>query len=114
MKLVNVVKEFTKQDEVKAYKPDIKLAMILSHDTDNSIGVFPYSSEGTPIQVVEYLAQGFLTECEVLLMYQALKEIKNNNSKLYDECIKVLTERKYERLDEVLIRLEPVNNKEVS
>ena len=115
MKLLETVKSLAKEKAVKEYEPDINVAMVFTHDVNNAIGIFPFSSEGNNVQFVEYLAQGFLKECEILLMYQALDEIRNNNPKLYDECIKILTERKYEYLEEVLFRLNPKDtNEEVS
>lgn len=112
MKLLQCIKDLEKEKAVKEYKPEINVAMIFTHDENNAIGIFPYSSEGNNVQFVEYLAQGFLKECEILLMYQALDEIKGNNSKLYEECLKVLQERHYEHYDEVVFRLEPKDSED--
>lgn len=105
MKLKDLLNDLAKDNEIKKNKANVNVAMLFTHDENNSIGIFPYSCEGNPVQVVEYLCQDFLEECEILLMYQALKDIKSKNEKLYDECIAVLNQKNYKHLGEVIDRL---------
>lgn len=121
MKLKKLAKKFNQEVEVRHNNEEISLALILTHSQEtNCIGIFPYTNDGTPLQMVEYLCEGFLKECEILTMYRCLTSIKNQNPALFQECKKVLLEKHYEHYEEVMARIileDPTGeqtNKEVS
>ena len=114
MKLLNIIKNLEKSPDVKDCKGNIKVAMIFTHDDRNAIGVMPYCEEGNPLRIFEYLAQGFLEECEVLTMAQTLIQIKKQNGKLYDECIRILNEKNYCHLGEVVDRIYTYENEVIN
>lgn len=106
MKLKKLVKRLAAETEIKDRDEEVNIAIMFTHSQEtNNIGVIPYASEGNPLQVVEYLAQGFLQECEILLMYQSLITIKEQNPKLFDKCKEVLIEKNYPNYKEVMDRI---------
>ena len=106
MNLESTLLELAKDEGLKRNKTDIELAIVFSHNKENGVGIFPYSDDGTPIRVIEYLLQGFLKECEILTMVQSLLEVKAQVPELYDEIIKTMSDMNYQYTSEVLDRID--------